>query len=64
VLVDGVTEAARNAIDGALQQTEVGQRFEGAIDGGDPDRPPRLAEPVENVLRTKAAVLATEKSLT
>ena len=38
-----------------------GQELEDAIDARDPDRPPLHAEPVEDLLRCQAAVLAAEQ---
>jgi zinc transport system substrate-binding protein len=45
----------------ALDQTEVGECLEGAVDRGDPHGPPRLAQAVMDLLSAQAAVLAAEE---
>ena len=45
----------------SLDQPEVRERLEGAVDGRDPDRPPGPAKAVEDLLRAHAAVLAAQE---
>src|SRR5262245_1917957 len=54
---------ARDAVAGvdALDEPEVGERLERAVDRRDPDRPPRLAQLVVNALGAEAAVLPAEE---
>ena len=55
-----VTRNAVARVD-ALDEPEVGESFEGAVDGGDSDGTPRLAQAVVDLLRAQAAVLAAEE---
>src|SRR5712691_4548378 len=45
----------------ALDQPEVCQRLQSAVDGRDPDRPTGPAKPVEDLLRAHAAVLPAQE---
>jgi zinc transport system substrate-binding protein len=55
-----VTRDAVAGVD-AFHQPQVGQRLECSVHGRDPDRTPRAAERVEDLLRAHAAVLAPEE---
>ena len=45
----------------SLDQSEVCERFERTVDGGDPDGPPGSPKTVEDLLRAHAAVLTPQK---
>ena len=45
----------------SLDQPQVCERLEGAVDGGDPDGPPGPAKAVEDLLRAHTAVLAAQE---
>ena len=54
---------ARNPVAGidALDKAQVDESVKSPIDRSDPDRPPRLAQMVVDLLRAQAAVLAPEQ---
>ena len=53
----------RNPVPGldSLDQPEICERLERAVDGGDPDRPPGPPKAVEDLLRAHAAVLTPQE---
>ena len=54
---------ARDPVAGvhALDQAQLDERVEGAVDGRDADRTPGLPEPVEELLGAQTAVLAAQQ---
>lgn len=61
VLEDGLVTGCRRADVDALDESVARQLLEAAIDARDPDGAPFGAQPVEDLLRGEAAVLAPEQ---